>query len=105
MHTCTSPGFELLYISKKYVLVIVKRTLLTPHRNFRNRPRSNMFVAFLAPLGDISNNAETLDRRRGAFFGALVADALCLGSHYGNVRPCCAAHAAAAAADIFVRVL
>ena len=44
-----------------------------------------MFVVFLAPLGDASNNAETLDRRRGAFFGALVADALCLGSHYGQL--------------------
>tara|TARA_B100000780_G_C20964693_1_gene385118 strand:- start:628 stop:729 length:102 start_codon:yes stop_codon:yes gene_type:complete len=33
-----------------------------------------MFVALLAPLGDASNNADILDRRRGAFFGALVAE-------------------------------
>ena len=52
----------------------VRHIVCVPRRVLTKIVRSFMFVAFLAPLGDASNNADILDRRRGAFFGALVAE-------------------------------
>ena len=86
---CTGPGgFELMYISRNSFVKPRNTSLNTPSKlpEQAEKPRNaTCLSSFLAPLGDASNNAETLDRRRGAFFGALVADALCLGSHYGQL--------------------
>lgn len=59
-------------------------------RIFNLRPRSTfLFLSYIITFGignasaeDLSTDATKLDRIQGAYFGSVVADALCLGSHY-----------------------